>query len=125
MFLNGPGEIVDNEWRRTGDLRPNVDLDEYVIMPDHFHGILIMDGPDVAKPRMDRGAWQCAPTKGASLGDVVRGFKSSVTKKINVLRQTPGVPVWQRNFHDRIIKDADDLKRTREYILNNPLKWKP
>jgi len=57
------------------------------------------------------------------LGSIVAGFKSSVTHRINQLRGTPGRPVWQRNYYEHVIRNEIDLEETREYILNNPLKW--
>ncbi|MCH8957461.1 hypothetical protein IIA28_19420 [candidate division KSB1 bacterium] len=53
----------------------------------------------------------------------VRGFKSAAIKQINELRGTPGKPVWQRNYFERVIRDEDELNRIREYIIYNPLKW--
>ena len=53
----------------------------------------------------------------------MRGFKSAATKQINELRGTPGKPVWQRNYFERVIRDEDELNRIREYIIYNPLKW--
>ncbi|MCK4598071.1 hypothetical protein KAU04_08510, partial [bacterium] len=58
-----------------------------------------------------------------TVGARVRGFKSGVTKRINVLRKTPYAPVWQRNYWDRVLRNERDLNRRREYIMNNPLKW--
>ena len=57
------------------------------------------------------------------MGAIVRGFKSSTTKQINELRNTPGKPVWQRNYFERVIRDEDELNRIREYIVLNPAKW--
>ena len=51
------------------------------------------------------------------------GFKSAVTKRINILRGTPGVPVWQRNYHEHIIRDENSLARIRRYIVDNPRQW--
>ena len=53
----------------------------------------------------------------------MRGFKSTVTKQINIIRQNPGSPVWQRNYYERVIRNDAELDRAREYIINNPLKW--
>ena len=58
-----------------------------------------------------------------TIGAIVRGFKSAATKQINELRGTPGKPVWQRNYFERVIRDEDELNRIREYIIYNPLKW--
>lgn len=58
-----------------------------------------------------------------SLSSFVAGFKSSVTKQINQLRNTPHYPVWQRNYYEHIIRNDDELNRIRQYIINNPLNW--
>ena len=124
MRLNAFGEIVHQEWLRTADIRPNVELDAFVVMPNHIHGIIILhdDG---------RGTLQRAPTKTERFGKptpnsiptIVRLFKSATTKRVNEMRRTPGVPVWQRNYYEHIIRDDESMNRIREYIAQNPLRW--
>jgi len=121
MCINEIGEIVQAEWLRTAKIRPNVSLDEFIIMPNHLHGIIMInDG---------RGVLQYAPTESPfrspsqTIGAIIRGFKSATTKQINKYTNTPGKPVWQRNYYDRIIRDEDELNRIREYIIYNPAKW--
>ena len=58
-----------------------------------------------------------------SLGSFIAGYKSAVTKRINRIRKTPGAPVWQRNYYERIVRDETELNRIREYIRLNPVKW--
>ena len=58
-----------------------------------------------------------------SIPTIIRSFKLAVTKHINVIRNNPGFPVWQRNYYEHIIRDENDLNRIREYIANNPAKW--
>ncbi|MBN2410159.1 transposase [candidate division KSB1 bacterium] len=119
------GNIVQEEWIRTAELRNYIKLDEHIIMPNHFHGMLwICRGSindeliDTKPPRKKFGSIQPK-----SLSVIIRSFKSAVTKRINEVRQTPGKPVWQRNFYEHIIRDEKDYYRIKEYILNNPLKW--
>jgi putative transposase len=130
MRLNGLGRIVQAEWLRSETIRREIALDEFVVMPNHIHGIVIISPSDPPC----RGARPCAPTRATSarallrraprsLGSFIAGFKSVVTKRINEVRSTPGVPVWQRNYHDHIIRNDDDLNRIREYILLNPSWW--
>lgn len=125
MMLNEYGHAIEEEWMRTTDVRNNVALDVFVVMPNHFHGIL-------AIVEDCRGTARCAPTVGnrqfgkmtsASLPAIIRSFKSAVTKRINELRGTPYTPIWQRNYYEHVIRDEDDLNEIREYIVNNPLKW--
>jgi putative transposase len=128
MVLNEMGEIVRDEWERTPIIRPNVELGAYIVMPNHFHGIVIItDSDDVSAV----GAHSCAPLpktgvayrKPKSLGAIMAGFKSSVTKRINTLHNSPGVPVWQRNYHDRIIRNEREMSRIWDYIDANPARW--
>jgi REP element-mobilizing transposase RayT len=61
--------------------------------------------------------------KNKSLSSFIAGYKSSLTKRINQIRQTPGIPVWQRNYYEHIARNEIELNKIREYILNNPLNW--
>jgi len=128
MQSNALGKIVREEWFRTAEIRPNVVLydHEFVVMPNHIHGIIrIVDLPaDVGAQR------RCAPTDDerphvppGSLGAIVRAFKSAATKRINVLRKTPGKPVWQRNYYEHIVRNEKTLDAIRRYIVYNPLRW--
>ena len=123
MQLNERGEIARREWFKTAELRPFVELyeDEFVVMPNHAHGILWMNDDVGAEHRS-------APTDmphvtAGSLGAIVRAYKSAVTYAINAARQTRGMVVWQRNYYEHIIRNDADLNRIRNYIVNNPLKW--
>ena len=218
------GEIVQEEWLRSATIRSEIALDAMVVMPNHLHGIVIIQGvgatggspaeadplqpadqpsppatatahaanyhpylrdvratggsPTEADPSQpadqpsppatatahaanyhpclrDVGATGRSPTEAASpqperkadrdaclrdvgatgrsplqpgpakrsLGALIAGFKAATTKRINAWRGTPGNPVWQRNYYDRIIRDEDELWRIREYIANNPAQW--
>lgn len=122
MVVNQVGQIVEDEWRKTPTLRPNVELDEYVVMPNHFHGIVaIVEGRGTAR-RAPTPEQFGSPVSG-SLPTIIRSFKSAVTTHVNILRQTPSAPVWQRNYHEHVIRDENDLYRIREYIQTNPLRW--
>lgn len=127
MRLNDHGEIVREEWLRTAQMRPNVTLDAFVIMPNHVHGIIILHErttPD------GRGTLQRAPTlehfgkpTSNSIPTIVRLFKSATTKRINIARTMPGIAVWQRNYYEHIVRDEGSLNRIREYIETNPWQW--
>ena len=121
--LSKYGKIVEEEWLKTKEIRNNVDLDYYVIMPNHFHGILIIECRDTAR---------CVPTNETrkfgemipgSLPAIIRSFKSAVTKRINEMRSELGLPVWQKNYYEHILRNEKDLYFTRRYIELNPLKW--
>ncbi|MBI2506292.1 MAG: transposase [Candidatus Latescibacteria bacterium] len=140
MILNEYGTIAHDEWIKTGALRPHVALDEFVVMPNHVHGIIRLthrrgtarraptdDAPGTASTPLRRAPAENheqfgKPTVG-TLPTIVRSYKSAVTKRINELRNTPGTPVWQRNYYEHIIRNEDILKAIRRYIQNNPLSW--
>jgi REP element-mobilizing transposase RayT len=123
MQSNPLGQIVAEEWLRSPMIRKEITLDEWCLMPNHFHAIVMINenGQSPAKKPDFKEKGQFQQTK--SLGSFVAGFKSAVTKRINETRQTPGIPVWQRNYYDHIIRDEDDLDRIRNYIASNSLKW--
>ncbi len=127
MVLNELGQIVHEEWKRSSEIRREIELDEFVVMPNHMHGIVwIVEMNDVrADGRPPQPGRAPQPTQRApkSLGSFVAGFKSAVTKRINEQRGMPRVPVWQRNYYEHIIRNDADLQRIRQYIVNNPLKW--
>ena len=121
MRLNDLGRIVTDEWHRTPDIRREIALDAFVVMPNHIHGVLHIR--DVGSPIVGADGRPPLQRMPRSLGSFVAGFKSITTKRINVLRDTPRLDVWQRNYYERIIRDDDELNRVREYIKNNPKKW--
>jgi REP element-mobilizing transposase RayT len=110
---------ADEAWRWLADRYEFVELDEYVVMPNHLHGIIV-----VVDPR--RGGSRTAPTNGPkrkALGRLVGAFKTVSTKRINGMRGTPGLPVWQRNYYEHVVRDEEDLDAVRQYIVNNPMRW--
>ena len=129
MQLNQFGEIVAQTYQWLSQRYPYLILDEWIIMPNHFHGIIVLDD----KPR--RGVSRNAPTitnknrpinpelKRKSLGRLIGAFKTVSTKQINLIRNTPGMKVWQRNYYEHIIRNEKALNNIRQYIVNNPLSW--
>ena len=112
------GRIIDEEWRKIGELRPGVIVDDYVVMPNHLHGILLFtDGMSEEVQR----------TFGGSLPDTLSSIlsqtKLAVTKRIWQVPSWKNKKIWQPRFHDRIIRDESELNRTRQYIHDNPLQW--
>jgi len=123
MRLNQYGQIVEKEWLQTEIIRINVKLDVFVVMPNHIHGIFVIDD-------YGRGTLQRAPTKeqfgkpvSNSIPTIIRLLKSATTKQINEIRNTPGHPIWQRNYYVHIIRNENELSHIREYIINNPFQW--
>jgi putative transposase len=124
VVLSEMGKIVGREWRISADIRREIDLDTFVVMPNHLHGIVAIryHHPVGATGRSPlHSQYHTLPPK--TLGSFIAGFKSSVTKQINHLRAAPGRPVWQRNYYEHVIRNETDLEEIREYIQNNPLKW--
>ena len=121
MRLHPYGRIVVEEWQNSASLRVEIELDEFVVMPDHFHGIVwIVKPPSVAQPTNIL----MAPSR--VLGALVNGFKGAVTRRINAHRaerDLSKVVVWQRNYHEHIIRNEIELDATRRYIIENPLHW--
>lgn len=125
MQLNEWGEVVALCWDEIPIHFPNVELDAFVIMPNHVHGIIII--PDSVEARHASPLQQKTEIprgiKRKSLGAIVGSFKSATTKRINQIRSNPGAPVWQRNYYEHIIRDEEDLHDILEYIAGNPVKW--
>ena len=122
--LNEYGGIAEKEWIKTSAIRPNIRLDVFVIMPNHIHGIIEINAAD-GKGTMHRAptAEQFGKPTSNTIPTIIRGYKSSVTKQINILRNKPGVPVWQRNYYEHIIRNEKSCYQISEYIQTNPLKW--
>ncbi|MEE9273896.1 MAG: transposase [bacterium] len=130
VALNEIGEIVRDEWLRTGKRRSTVELDAFVVMPNHIHGIIAIRDDDRGTAGKRRGAARRASTAerygrpvSGSAPTIVRSFKSAVTKRVNELRGSPGAPVWQRNYFERAVRGERELGLIREYIDQNPLRW--
>ena len=120
--LSVSGQVVKEEWLKTPDMRPEIELDAFTIMPNHFHGIIIIKD----KSQIQHvGTHSCASLHGQprSLGSIIAGFKSATTKRINEIWNTPHAYVWQNRFYDHIIRNDKELNAIRDYIANNPIKW--
>ncbi|MBN2098364.1 MAG: transposase [Dehalococcoidia bacterium] len=120
LRLNPFGVAVRDEWLRTAELRERVDLDVFVVMPNHLHGIVMIT--------QGRGVWPYAPTEtlrspSHTVGAIVRGFKSASAKRINEMRNTPRMPVWQRNYYEHVIRNEAELNAIRQHIHGNQATW--
>jgi REP element-mobilizing transposase RayT len=127
MRLSPLGMIVEEEWKRTEHLRPNVSLDEFTIMPNHFHAILQiasdhhMKTESVETPRWGVSATELRQWKPGTLGAIINQFKGICTKRIRSIDHPEFA--WQRGYYDHIIRDDGDLRRIRRHIRLNPVKW--
>jgi REP element-mobilizing transposase RayT len=136
MVFNEAGHMVETVWRGLPDRFPGVDLDTFVVMPNHVHFIVFLVGavlappcssahapPPEAVPLGKQGAASSAPTKTPTLGSIVRAFKSISAIEVNRLLERQGQPLWQRNYYERVIRDDGELHGFREYIHYNPARW--
>lgn len=126
MRLNKPGRAADRYWNEIPRHFPRVEIDEYVVMPNHVHGIIhIVDQPYRNTLPIARavGVPNFNP-RGTSrtIGSMVRGFKIGVTRWFRA--QGWIGPVWQRNYHDHIIRHERSLDRIRACIRANPANWR-
>lgn len=115
------GHAIEACWQDLPNHHHNVLLDEFIIMPNHVHGIIILTA---------KGTAGRAPTKEefgrpvpGSLPTIVRSFKSACTKKVNETYQAPGLTLWQRGYYEHIVRDEEDLRAVRNYIRLNPQEW--
>lgn len=143
MQLNDSGKFAYDEWQKNESIRSNIVLHEFVIMPNHLHGIIQIVGADCIRPhcirphcirpdfmppssihpeqqgRDQKGREHRAPT----VGDIVRGYKSAVTKGIRVMGNISNHVIWQRNYYEHIIRNEEAYLKIAEYIKTNPQRW--
>jgi len=111
MHLNAAGEMVGDYWQRIAERFPTVELDAWVVMPNHIHGIIVLsDDRDITVTRLLHW-FKLETTKSYSRG-VKHHHWPSFDRRL-----------WQRSYHDHIIRDDNDLTRIRDYVLNNPALW--
>jgi REP element-mobilizing transposase RayT len=116
MQIGEYGKIIKFTWNDLPNHVGNIVLDEFIVMPNHFHGIIILVGAG-SEP---------APTdsiKHHALPEIIRQLKTFSARRINQNRKTPGISIWQRNFYDHIGHDKKELYRIRQYIRDNPVNW--
>jgi putative transposase len=125
MHRNEFGEYVALCWKWLPRQYPYVGLDEWIVMPNHLHGILVITDGGGAPRSADAkaGGSRTAPTKRKPLGRLVGAFKTVSTDRFNEIHGTPGGQLWQRDFYDHIIRNEDELNKIREYIQTNPIRW--
>lgn len=117
-------EIVEIFWRQIPNQKTaqHVKLDAFIVMPNHVHFILyLVDYPAGYVATDDVGQFRAPPP--GSVGAIVGQYKSVVSRAINNLRDGAGNSVWQRGYWDRIIRNEDELNKTRHYIATNPKRW--
>jgi putative transposase len=108
MVLNELGHIAQLHWQKLERHHATLILDRSVVMPNHLHGIMILDSSIEASK---------------SISEIIGSFKTFSARAINKIRKSKGVPVWQRNYYERIIRTEAELDYVRQYIVNNPINW--
>ncbi len=145
--LAAPAEIAGMMWRLipTQDFGRGVILDEWILMPNHLHGLLLMPKPTGMAPHNEDDEViipglpfdiryishppPAPPSNGrprllpGSLGAIIGQYKSGVTRRINNLRHSRGARVWQRGYYEHIVRNDRELRRIQDYIRDNPIRW--
>jgi putative transposase len=126
---------VESVWFSLPEIFADIELDEFVVMPNHIHCIVCIRNH--GSYRLHPGTWKIdgicrdgrppIPTntnmKYETLSNIIGAFKTSAATRVNKLRGVMGVSVWQKSFYDRIIRNNFEMERIQEYIRNNPIKW--
>lgn len=138
MDLNDAGRVAEQCWNDIPGHFPYVELDAFVVMPNHVHGILIIMDENVGTQnsamqnigmKNEVGVKNISPLQlnqpphgtSKTIGSIIRGFKIGVTKWMR--QNTEFYQIWQRNYYEHIIRNENELNRIRTYIVNNPEKW--
>ena len=109
MHLSDVGQMVQRLWCAIPERFPYVEIDHFIIMPNHLHGIIVLNPDEHTK--------NCS----ATLGLVLRRFKALTTRSIRTTNESQFE--WQRNYHEHIIRNGTNLNHIRQYIIDNPIKW--
>ena len=134
LIPNRQAEVVTECWLDLPAHYTNCVLDKFIIMPNHVHGIIIIDNeiaetglkPDkvvVVETGLKPVSTAGRVAKPYPLSEIIRGFKTFSARRINEYQNTRGKAFWQSRFFDHIIRNREELKRIRQYIIENPLKW--
>ena len=116
MNLNHYGEIVNQCWYELPKHYLNCSLDSFVIMPNHIHGIIVIDNEKIVGNGL-----KPFPTHG--LSEIIRGFKTFSSRRINEMIKEGDNFQWQKSFYDHVIRNEKSLTNLRQYIMYNPVKW--
>jgi putative transposase len=125
------GEIVQGAWSTLPTRFPFIELDAFVVMPNHLHAVLAIVAAGLAPPASREGTKEgeasLAPTakraKQVTLGQIVGAFKSLSAIEVNRRLRRTGAAVWQRGFYEHIVRGEGELQKMERYICENPLRW--
>ena len=125
MILNPLGQIAHTAWLDFAENHPEIEIDIFIVMPNHVHVLLWILAPTnpADKPPSDKER-AFGDAIAGSLSTLIGAYKGGVTQKAKNTGVFAGSPLWQRNFHDHIVRSEEELQRIRKYIRTNPLRWK-
>ncbi len=114
MQSNAAGEMIAAVWQEIPIHYTTIEIDEFVVMPNHIHGIIFINSCFAeAAPKSDALA----------IGEIIRAFKARCTHALHQIEAAHNTQIWQRNYYEHIIRNEKELSSIREYITNNPLQW--
>jgi REP element-mobilizing transposase RayT len=135
MHLNDAGRMVREIWNELPHRFPHIQLDRFIIMPNHMHGIIVINetidcrGESCIRPMIE-GDHKDRPygTRPKTLGRILQAYKSITTYRyVRGINENHCPPfrkrLWQRNYYEHVVRNEDEMNRIREYILNNPAHW--
>lgn len=131
MITNSNGDIVARNWFDVVNHYGNIVLDECVVMPNHFHGIIMIRGHDGNDADGGGGVGTIhelslqlsQQRRNMLLSKIMGRFKMVSSKQIIILQNTSGMAVWQRNYWEHVVRNEAELSRIRNYVKNNPIMW--
>ena len=126
MTLSRLGEVADEEWRHIAQARINGELDRYVIMPNHLHGLFtITDMPegDFGQSGKNTRAKQPHGYPAGSVGAIISHYKAAVSRRARSESIGRSHHIWQRSYYDHVVRNEKSLNETRRYIIENPARW--
>jgi putative transposase len=128
MHLNEAGEMAQGCWEDIPTHFPLVELDAFVVMPNHIHGVIVILGrgeksfaPTRCGTSIPTGTTTMPQPPSKTIGSIVRGFKIGVTKWFRA--NTDVYSVWQRGFYEHIVRSEQELTAIRQYVQANPARW--
>jgi REP-associated tyrosine transposase len=119
VILSAAGRVVAECWQWVAQRYAHIELDEWVVMPNHLHGIIVISDRPIPHTHQSSGT----TLQRKSLGSLIGAFKTVSTQRVNVMRNCAGQRLWQRDFYEHIIRDESELDRIRQYIADNPARW--
>jgi putative transposase len=132
MQPSATGMRVAYDWEHIPEHFPSASLDEWIIMPNHLHGIILLSTGEASADKIigdlislpaDASPRHPIGTTSGSIGAILQNFKSITSRKINQAAGSPGAPLWQRNYYEHIIRNKQEWERISDYIRINPLRW--